>query len=149
MKDNYKNGRRRLHRQDRFTDLHRYARFRHGKIEANKDSVVRSKSFSVTVTGKPSPPTTSGSRVPAPMTGGYDDQPPMVDSATRQASMINLDNPALADAGIHRFGDYQYENGSRSVNLLTMLHPVRSARHWQRNPRLRTDQLLHRRYQDC
>ena len=48
------------------------------KIEANKDSVVRSKPFSVTVTGKPSTTYYVWVKGTSSMKGGYDDQPPMV-----------------------------------------------------------------------
>ena len=48
------------------------------KIEANKDSVVRSKSFSVTVTGKPTTYYYVWVKGNAPSPVGYDDQPPMV-----------------------------------------------------------------------
>jgi len=48
------------------------------KIEANKDSVVRSKPFSVTVTGRPSTVYHLWVKGTSSMTGGYDDQPPMM-----------------------------------------------------------------------
>ena len=48
------------------------------KIEANKDSVVRSKSFSVTVTGRPSTFYYLWVKGTGSMLGGYDDQPPLI-----------------------------------------------------------------------
>ncbi len=48
------------------------------KIEANKDSVVRSKTFSVTVTGRPSTFYYLWVKGTSTMSGGYDDQPPMI-----------------------------------------------------------------------
>ena len=48
------------------------------KIEANKDSVVRSKSFSVTVTGRPSTTYYLWVKGTSSLSGGYDDQPPMI-----------------------------------------------------------------------
>ena len=51
------------------------------KIEANKDSVVRSKPFSVTVTGKPNTVYHVWVKGTSTMTGGYDNQPPMVKAA--------------------------------------------------------------------
>ncbi len=48
------------------------------KIEANKDSVVRSKPFSVTITGKPLQAYHLWIKGTSSMLGGYDDQPPML-----------------------------------------------------------------------
>jgi PGF-CTERM protein len=48
------------------------------KIEANKDTVTRSKPFSVTVTGKPSTFYWVWIKGTSQMTGTFDDQPPMV-----------------------------------------------------------------------
>jgi PGF-CTERM protein len=75
------------------------------KIEANKDSVVRSKSFSVTVTGKPTTNYYVWVKGTSALTGGYDDQPPML--VLNQLN-VNLD-PAL---GPYNIGAYQYENGA-------------------------------------
>jgi len=57
------------------------------KIEANKDSVVRSKSFSVTITGKPNMVYHVWVKGVSTMNGGYDDQPPML--AANQAGVVN------------------------------------------------------------
>jgi PGF-CTERM protein len=75
------------------------------KIEANKDSVVRSKSFSVTITGKPSTAYYVWVKGISSLSGGYDDQPPML--VQSQAS-VAVDNPL----GPYTIGSYQYENGA-------------------------------------
>jgi len=75
------------------------------KIEANKDSVVRSKTFSVTVTGKPSTPYYVWVKGTSALTGGYDDQPPML--VLNQLNVAT--DPAL---GPYTIGSYQYENGA-------------------------------------
>ena len=80
------------------------------KIEANKDSVVRSKPFSITVTGKPSTTYYVWVKGTSSMKGGYDDVPPMVN--LNQEKVYN-DAPVAAAEGIHPIGDYQYENGGR------------------------------------
>jgi PGF-CTERM protein len=86
------------------------------KIEANKDSVVRSKSFSVTVTGKPSTTYYVWVKDTSAMTGGYDDQPPMVVSNQEK---VYMDNAVTAGADTtaagHPIGAYQYENGAEST----------------------------------
>ena len=46
------------------------------KIEANKDTVVRSKPFSVTITGRPNQAYNVWVKGTSTMHGGYDDQPP-------------------------------------------------------------------------
>ncbi|MCK9572756.1 MAG: DUF3821 domain-containing protein, partial [Candidatus Omnitrophica bacterium] len=79
------------------------------KIEANKDSVVRSKSFSVTVTGKPKTTYYVWVKGTASMKGGYDDQAPM---ANLNQEGVFMDNPVNAKAGNHPIGDYVYENGN-------------------------------------
>ncbi|MFA5253837.1 MAG: MEMAR_RS02690 family S-layer glycoprotein, partial [Methanoregula sp.] len=56
------------------------------KIEANKDSVVRSKQFSVTITGKPNMVYHVWVKGVSTMSGGYDDQPPML--AANQAGVV-------------------------------------------------------------
>ena len=48
------------------------------KIEANKDSVVRSKPFSVTITGKPATVYHVWVKGTSNLAGGLDGQPPMV-----------------------------------------------------------------------
>ena len=78
------------------------------KIEANKDSVVRSKSFSVTVTGRPSTYYYVWLKGTNSMSGGYDDQPPLV--VLNQEQVFN-DTPYPAN-GLYPIGSYVYENGA-------------------------------------
>ena len=87
------------------------------KIEANKDSVVRSKPFSVTITGKPSTSYHMWVKGTSSMTGGYDSQPPMIQQY--QAGVAQ--DPFTADPknnpevwmnqapGVA--GNYSYQNG--------------------------------------
>ena len=92
------------------------------KIEANKDSVVRSKSFSVTVTGKPATTYYVWVKGTSAMTSLYDDQPPMIKAGQEKVYFDNdmfavgyaADNngnvnPAGAVA-YHPIGDYVFEN---------------------------------------
>ncbi|PKL58599.1 MAG: PGF-CTERM sorting domain-containing protein, partial [Methanomicrobiales archaeon HGW-Methanomicrobiales-5] len=79
------------------------------KIEANKDSVVRSKSFSVTVTGKPSTTYYVWVKNTNTMDSGYDSQPPMIN--INQEKVYSDDANAAGISGTHAIGDYQYENG--------------------------------------
>jgi PGF-CTERM protein len=79
------------------------------KIEANKDSVVRSKAFSVTVTGKPSTNYWIWVKGTSAMTGGYDDMPPQI--VNNQAD-VTFDDAVQASLGTHPIGNYQYENGA-------------------------------------
>ncbi|HEX3001070.1 MAG TPA: MEMAR_RS02690 family S-layer glycoprotein, partial [Methanoregula sp.] len=78
------------------------------KIEANKDAVVRSKSFSVTITGKPSTTYYVWVKDSSAMTGGYDDQPPTI--AANQEK-VYFDTPTLVWPGFHPIGNYTKENG--------------------------------------
>jgi PGF-CTERM protein len=78
------------------------------KIEANKDSVVRSKSFSVTVTGKPSTPYYVWIKGSSSMDSGADNQPPM---ANINQLGVAMDSAVDAGNGIHPIGNYLYENG--------------------------------------
>jgi len=75
------------------------------KITANKDSVVRSKSFSITVTGKPSEDYYLWVKGTSTMSGGYDNQPPMV---VQGQSGVSLD----PDNSAYPIGAYAYENGA-------------------------------------
>ena len=83
------------------------------KIEANKDSVVRSKSFSVTVTGKPSTTYYVWVKGTSSLTSGYDSQPPMVNINQEKVYMDSANNAGIR--GTHPIGDYQYENGAGST----------------------------------
>jgi PGF-CTERM protein len=80
------------------------------KIEANKDSVVRSKSFSITVTGKPQTTYYVWVKGTRAMSGGYDDQPP---SIAENQEKIYFDTFTSAWTA-HPIGDYYYENGGGS-----------------------------------
>jgi PGF-CTERM protein len=92
------------------------------KIEANKDSVVRSKSFSVTVTGKPSQSYYLWVKGTSAMTSGYDDQPPMMmdgqagvvfDNSILASGIDPVTNlPVAAGTVTHPYGQYLYENGA-------------------------------------
>jgi PGF-CTERM protein len=86
------------------------------KIEANKDSVVRSKPFSVTITGRPAAFYTLWVKGTSTMTGGYDDQPPMI--VRNQAGVaFDIDNSAAAAISDQasfapgRAGNYTFQNG--------------------------------------
>jgi len=97
------------------------------KIEANKDSVVRSKQFSVTITGKPNTYYHVWVKGTSTMSGGYDDQPPMI--ALNQAG-VTMDGVGSAysyilsnDPHTHtgytspyagQIGGYMYQNGGNS-----------------------------------
>jgi len=79
------------------------------KIEANKDSVVRSKSLSVTVTGKPSTTYYVWVKGTSSLSGGYDNQPPMVNINQEK---VYMDDAVAAGLEVHPIGNYQYENGA-------------------------------------
>jgi PGF-CTERM protein len=83
------------------------------KIEANKDSVVRSKSFSVTVTGKPSTPYYVWIKGTSAMKSTYDDQPPLINANQEKVYFDNAVNAGLVSplVATHPIGDYEYENG--------------------------------------
>ncbi|MDO8871419.1 MAG: MEMAR_RS02690 family S-layer glycoprotein [Methanoregula sp.] len=88
------------------------------KIEANKESVVRSKAFSVTITGKPSTTYHLWVKGTSTMTGGYDSQPPMITqyqagvaqdpyvAGTPAGNAFDIYAPGLA-------GNYSYQNGAK------------------------------------
>jgi PGF-CTERM protein len=78
------------------------------KIEANKDSVVRSKTFSVTVTGRPSTEYYLWVKGTSSMSGQYDDQPPMIVLNQEGVTMDPYNPTNLA----YPIGQYQYENGA-------------------------------------
>jgi len=94
------------------------------KIEANKDTVVRSKSFSVTVTGKPSAIYHMWVKGTSSMDGTYDNQPPMIRPSQLSVDMDPFDsslatnplgnNPSLNQFAIYApglAGNYSYQNG--------------------------------------
>jgi S-layer glycoprotein len=81
------------------------------KIEANKDSVVRSKSFSVTVTGRPSTSYVLWVKGTSTMQGTFDDQPPLL--VLNQVGVRMDSNPWPSPATYPTVtGLYQYENGA-------------------------------------
>ncbi|MDD1683388.1 MAG: DUF3821 domain-containing protein [Methanoregula sp.] len=77
------------------------------KIEANKDSVVRSKTFSVTITGRPVTTYYLWIKGTSAMTGAYDDQAPMI---VLNQEGVTLD--PVNGSGFYPIGRYQYENGA-------------------------------------
>jgi PGF-CTERM protein len=84
------------------------------KVEANKDAVVRSKSFSVTITGKPSTTYYIWVKDTSSMTGGYDDQPPMI--AENQEKVYFDDLGKVLVESQHPIGNYTIENGGTIWN---------------------------------
>jgi PGF-CTERM protein len=82
------------------------------KIEANKDSVVRSKPFSVTITGKPSTIYKLWIKGTSSMDGTYDNQPPMVKGAQAGVKQDSYTSMTLGPAPDALCGGYQYENGA-------------------------------------
>jgi PGF-CTERM protein len=80
------------------------------KIEANKDSVVRSKTFSVTVTGRPVTQYYLWVKGTSSLSGGYDDQPPLIVPNQEGVTMDPL-------AGPWTIGSYEYENGGGATIL--------------------------------
>lgn len=75
------------------------------KIEANKDTVVRGNSFSVTVTGVPSAEYLLWVKGSNSLTGQSGDQPPQI---------LNIQDGVKQDdpAGPYEIGKYQYEGGA-------------------------------------
>ncbi|MDO9323869.1 MAG: MEMAR_RS02690 family S-layer glycoprotein, partial [Methanoregula sp.] len=86
------------------------------KIEANKDSVVRSKSFSVTVTGKPSTVYYMWVKGTSSMTGAYDNQPPMININQEKVVMDNsasvTGSPLALSPDPGLAGNNLFENGN-------------------------------------
>ncbi|MCK9580124.1 MAG: DUF3821 domain-containing protein [Methanoregula sp.] len=94
------------------------------KIEANKDSVVRSKAFSVTITGKPSTNYYLWVKGTSTMADAYDNQPPM----------INLNQLGVAmdpNLGPYNIGAYQFENGaSKTIKQDVPTAPYNGTRYY-------------------
>jgi PGF-CTERM protein len=94
------------------------------KIEANKDSVVRSKPFSVTITGKPNAMYHVWIKGTTSMDGTYDNQPPMI--AQNQAG-VYMDNALTVSTDVGSqtdvvgnsayAGRYVFQNAGSIVNL--------------------------------
>jgi PGF-CTERM protein len=82
------------------------------KIEANKETVVRSKPFSVTVTGRPLTTYQIWVKGTSSMRGGYDDQPPMVGLFQDKVYNDTLNGAPFL------IGRYAYENGAgRTIRM--------------------------------
>lgn len=82
------------------------------KIEANKDSVVRSKTFSVSITGKASQTYYVWVKNSNTMNGGIDDQPPSVVLGQEKVYVEGGNDATYATyATNHPIGNYLYENG--------------------------------------
>ncbi|MGD1005535.1 MAG: MEMAR_RS02690 family S-layer glycoprotein [Methanoregulaceae archaeon] len=83
------------------------------KIEANKDTVVRSNPFSVTITGKPLTTYVVWVKGTSSMTGAYDNQPPMI--GLFQGYVYN-DTPSTGKIGVratdYPIGSYVYQNAA-------------------------------------
>jgi PGF-CTERM protein len=87
------------------------------KVEANKDSVVRSKPFSVTVTGKPKTTYYVWVKGTGTMTGAYDNQPPMA-NLNQEGVFMDSNLAGTVSTGKllnHPIGDYAYENGAGKI----------------------------------
>jgi PGF-CTERM protein len=82
------------------------------KIDVNKDSVVRSKTFSVTVTGRPVTEYYLWVKGTSTLDGTYDDQPPLM--VYNQEGVKNDKMNIAGTAAIVDIGNYQYENGARA-----------------------------------
>jgi PGF-CTERM protein len=100
------------------------------KIEANKDSVVRSKPFSVTVTGKPSTVYHVWVKGTSTLGTGYDNQAPMI---TPNQAGVQFDSPLSAftayraptdaavsgvNAGLLTAGGYVFQNSGAGRRII-------------------------------
>ena len=91
------------------------------KITANKDTVVRSKTFSVTITGRPAQVYHVWVKGTGTMSGGYDNQPPMLNrpqagvsfdpNLTANGAWVN----GVADYSPGLAGNYSFQNGGGGV----------------------------------
>jgi PGF-CTERM protein len=94
------------------------------KVEANKDSVVRSKPFSITITGKPNTLYHVWVKGTSTMSGVYDNQPPYInanqDGVKFDPTIWNANGPTVysgTNDGISS-GGYNYQNaGSTSTRV--------------------------------
>ena len=84
------------------------------KIEANKDSVVRSKSFSVTVTGRPSTTYYLWVKGTNSLDGTFDNQPPMI-NVNQEKVYFDTANAVTYNAGTYPIGSYEFENGAHAT----------------------------------
>ncbi len=86
-------------------------------ISANVDSVVRSKQFSVTITGKPNTYYHLWVKGTSTMSGGYDDQPPMIiPNQAGVTSDIATDVPVYVNETMIN-GNYTWQNGAGKTIL--------------------------------
>jgi hypothetical protein len=101
------------------------------KIEANKDSVVRSKSFSVTVTGRPSTAYYLWVKGTGSMLGGYDDQAPLI-ILNQEGVYLDAQPTGIwpAPASFPAIsGMYAYENGGGyTISEDTSRYPANGSR---------------------
>jgi PGF-CTERM protein len=80
-------------------------------ITANKDSVVRSKTFSVTVTGRPSTLYHMWVKGTTSMDGTYDNQPPMIRTSQLYVAQDNyVISTPQGDSAPGLAGNYTYQN---------------------------------------
>ena len=102
-------------------------------LSANKDSVVRSKPFSVTITGRPNTVYHLWIKGTSTMDGSYDNQPPMI---APYQSGVTLDNASwVGEYGVApdsafksgENGNYQYQNGG-GASILSDVAP--NAKAW-------------------
>jgi PGF-CTERM protein len=78
------------------------------RIEANKDTVVRGNSFTITITGVPNFEYYIWVKGSSSMTGLPEDQPPMVLTAQEKVSQDNPNGP-------YTIGQYAYEGGAGKI----------------------------------
>jgi trimeric autotransporter adhesin len=89
-------------------------------ISANVDSVVRSKQFSVTITGKPNMVYHLWVKGTSTMSGGYDDQPPMIVPNQAGLTQDPLSGPDLTitpNTNLAIDGNYTWQNGAGKTIL--------------------------------
>ena len=96
------------------------------KIEANKDTVTRSKPFSVTVTGRPSTFYWLWVKGTSSMSGGYDDQPPMI--PLNQAGVYNDSATAYTYSNYLPAG--KTDIVTQNVSFQVPQFPFRGTRYW-------------------
>jgi len=95
------------------------------KIEANKDSVVRSKPFSITITGKPSTTYKVWVKGTSTMDGSYDNQPPMIN---QNQDGVKMDNFAAAPYVVDLVaGAYVFQNSGGNNIWQDVAHGTYSA----------------------
>jgi PGF-CTERM protein len=100
------------------------------KIEANKDTVTRSKPFSVTVTGKPSTLYWVWVKGTGNMGGRYDDQPPMM--PLNQLNVFNDTATTPRDIGSTIYGAYLPEGKLAPNYVFAQVpnYPFNGSRYW-------------------